>query len=229
MTDMKMHDPLSAFRKQTEEALRRALEETRISDATIVLEKPPEGMGDLGFPCFQLAKLLKKPPTDIAKDIASKVAPGGMIGSVDAEGGYVNFHVGFEELTKTTIAAALSAKECFGSGPPNGIRVLLEHTSVNPTGPIHIGRARNPIIGDTLARIMRLAGYEVVTEFYVNDVGRQVATMTWGVKNLSLDDKSEREKGDHRLVPYYREAHSRCDDDRKALEEVDALLLKLEH
>ncbi len=229
MTQTEQLDPLAAFRKDVEKALRAALCSVGASDAPIVLEKPPEGMGDVGFPCFPLAKVMKKSPAKIAEDIASKIAPDGMVDTVEANGGYVNFHVRFDRLAKATISAALAAKEGFGASPKKGVKVLLEHTSVNPTGPIHIGRARNPIIGDTLARIMRLAGYDVTTEFYVNDVGRQVATMTWGVKNLDIDAATERDKGDHKFVPYYREAHRRCDEDPKVLEEVNALLYNLEH
>ena len=229
MTQIEEHDPLAAFRRDAEALLRIALDAVGAGDTAIVLEKPPEGMGDLGFPCFPLAKVMKKAPVKIAEDIASRIAPEGMVEAVEAKGGYVNFHVRFDRLAQATISTALAARERFGSGPSRGVKVLLEHTSVNPTGPIHIGRARNPIIGDTLARIMRLAGYDVTTEFYVNDVGRQVATMTWGVKNLDISDEPERDKGDHRFVPYYREAHMRCDEDPKVLEEVNALLYKLEH
>ena len=229
MADEENLDPLRTFRREVQEALTGALDELGVRDAAMVLEKPPEGMGDLAFPCFALARTLRKAPGQIADDIASKITPRGMVEAVDASGGYVNFRVVFADLAEATMTAALSAKERYGEGPQKGVKVLLEHTSVNPTGPIHIGRARNPIIGDTLARTMRLAGYDVVTEFYVNDVGRQVATMTWGVKNLNIEGEPERDKGDHRYVPYYREAHRRCEEDPRALEEVDSLLYKLEH
>ncbi|UCE45181.1 MAG: arginine--tRNA ligase [Methanobacteriota archaeon] len=222
-------DPLEAFRNQVKEALEAALEAIGIDEEPVVLEKPPQGMGDLAFPCFQLARRLRRNPVDIAEAVASKIAAQGMIDSVKAKGGYVNLNVNSESLARAAISQALSAKDRFGAGSAKGVRVLLEHTSVNPTGPIHIGRARNPIIGDTLARIMRKAGYDVVTEFYVNDVGRQVATMTWGAKNLTINEKPERDKGDHRYVPFYREAHRRCDEEPEVLEEVDALLYKLEH
>ncbi|MDH3365066.1 MAG: arginine--tRNA ligase [Thermoplasmata archaeon] len=229
MTEIENHDPFAVFRREAERALSAALVEVGVDDTEIVLEKPPKGMGDLGFPCFPLAKILKMTPNKIAEDIASKITPNGTIDGVEAKGGYVNFHVRFDMLAKATISTALAARERFGSGPSKGVKVLLEHTSVNPTGPMHIGRARNPIIGDTLARIMRLAGYDVLTEFYVNDVGRQVATMTWGVKNLTIGDAPNGGKGDHRFVPYYREAHKKCEEDPKVLEEVNALLYKLEH
>ena len=81
----------------------------------------------------------------------------------------------------------LEKDEAYGSHPAKGIRVNVEHTSTNPTGPIHVGRARNPIIGDTLARCFKMCGYDTSTEYYVNDVGKQVVILTWGVNNLTED------------------------------------------
>ncbi len=222
-------DPLAAFREEVEVALRAALAKAGAPDADLALERPPQGMGDLAVPCFPLSKTLRKAPDAIADDIASAIAPGENIERAEAKGGYVNLFARFERLAERTLATALDEGREYGSGVHAGQRVLLEHTSVNPTGPIHIGRARNPIIGDTIARIMRLAGYDVTTEFYVNDVGRQVATMTWGVMNLDIDEEPERDKDDHRYVFYYREANRRCDDDPAVQDEVDRLLYELEH
>jgi arginyl-tRNA synthetase len=225
---MSGEDPFSSFKSEVDAALRSALSGLGVGASDMVLERPPEGMGDLAFPCFPLAKTLRKSPNDIAEEIASRLHPTGMIEKVETKGGYVNFHVSLDRLAGETLERVLSSRDRYGSGEPRGVKVLLEHTSVNPTGPIHIGRARNPIIGDTIARIMRLAGYEVTTEFYVNDVGRQVATMTWGVKNLDLDDEGS-EKDDHRFVAYYRGANERAEADPKVLSEIDGLLYNLEH
>ena len=90
-------------------------------------------------------------------------------------------------------------------------RVILEHTSANPNGPLHVGRARNPIIGDTLARIMRKAGWTVETQYYLDDIGKQVAILAWGQAHLQEADlpPAERDKVDHRLVRYYQVANQR--------------------
>src|SRR4030065_143082 len=65
-----------------------------------------------------------------------------------------------------------------------GIRVVLEHTSANPNGPLHVGHIRNSIIGDTLARVFRKAGYGLEVQYYVNDMGRQIAIVVWGFIHL---------------------------------------------
>jgi len=220
-------DPFKTFKEQTAKALSKALAELGI-EAEPTLDRAPEGMGDLAFPCFPLAKRVRRAPVTIAQEIASKIAPEGMIDRVEAKGGYVNFHVRFEDLAQSALEDAVARRDRFGMGEPKGVRILLEHTSANPTGPLHVGRARNPIIGDTVARILRMAGYDVTTEFYVNDVGRQVVIMTWGVKHLKLEQEPERDADHYRHVLFYQQANKRVEEDPEALEQVDQMLLKLE-
>ena len=96
--------------------------------------------------------------------------------------------------------------------------MLIEHTSANPNGPFHVGRARNAILGDTIVRLNRLYGNNVRSEYYVDDMGKQVAVLAWALKNLSEDDVeeilSDREpinkmwenKPDHARVRWYQAA-----------------------
>lgn len=221
-------DPFKTFKGQTVEALAEALAKLGVK-AEPTLERPPEGMGDLAFPCFPLAKTMRKAPNAIAQELASKVEPRGMMERVEAKGGYVNFYVRFEDLAQVALEDAVGRKDGFGKGDSRGVRILLEHTSANPTGPLHVGRARNPIIGDTIARVLRMAGYDLTTEFYVNDVGRQVVIMTWGVKHLRLEQEPERDADHYRHVLYYQQANRRVEEDPEAMRQVDEMLLKLEH
>lgn len=216
------------FREDVAKAVGAALKELGAGDE-FVLEKPPSGLADLAMPCFPLARKLRKAPDEIAKDVSARLLPVGMIERVEAKGGYVNFFVRFHEMAQTVLDEALAHKDRYGSGAPKNVRILLEHTSVNPTGPIHVGRARNPIIGDTLARILRHAGYDVTTEFYVNDVGRQVVIMTWGVKHLELNAEPERDKDDYRYVLYYQQANRMLEERPEVQKEVDEMLYRLEH
>lgn len=222
-------DAYQEFKREAARLVSDALR-TLGADVAVVLDKAPPGMGDLAFPCFPLAKSLRRAPEAIARDIASAARPGELVEKVEARGGYVNFTVKFDRLAQDAIASALSRKDAYGSpDTKKGIRVLVEHTSVNPTGPIHVGRARNPIIGDTLARILRRAGYDVTTEFYVNDVGRQVVTMTWGVKNIRVDKVPERDKDDYRYVLHYQAASQRLEENPELEKEIDEMLYRLEH
>ena len=73
-----------------------------------------------------------------------------------------------------------SVKEDYGKLEDKNRKIILEHTSANPNGPLHIGHIRNSIIGDSLARVLKSAGYDVETQYYVNDMGRQIAMIVWG-------------------------------------------------
>lgn len=185
------------------------------ADLKIVTEIPDNG-ADLAVPCFTFSKALRCAPQKIADDIASKIPAGNGITGVSSLNGYINFTADPVPIVSGVLREGVERKADFGRGAPTGIRVNVEHTSTNPTGPVHVGRARNPIIGDTLARCLRMRGHDVTTEYYVNDVGKQVVTLAWGVANtsdeeakaemMSSENPDERDKVDHRLVYCYRVA-----------------------
>jgi arginyl-tRNA synthetase len=174
---------------------------------------------------------MKRRPADIADELAKNIRPEGMIASVQAVNGYLNFKIDKNALINGTISEILARKEEYGRLPKKGKSINLEHTSTNPTGPIHVGRARNPIIGDTLARCLSGCGYDVTTEYYVNDVGKQVVILTWGIDNISKDDveKADREKADHALVAYYRLANKLMESRPEVSNEISSMLRKFEN
>eukprot|EP01029_Cantina_marsupialis_P008976 TRINITY_DN210656_c0_g1_i1.p1 TRINITY_DN210656_c0_g1~~TRINITY_DN210656_c0_g1_i1.p1 ORF type:complete len:372 (+),score=74.36 TRINITY_DN210656_c0_g1_i1:1704-2819(+) len=109
----------------------------------------------------------------IADELASKFEDSEMFEKVEAIKGFLNFKLSkkfLEQLSKD----ALTKKENFGKENPNGEKILLEYVSANPTGPLHIGHARGAILGDTIARVGRHLGYDIITEYYVNDAGAQM-------------------------------------------------------
>ena len=99
----------------------------------------------------------------------------------EAKGPYINFIFGSAYVNDTIRDAV---KPGYGNLPQKPARVVLEHTSANPNGPLHVGHIRNSIIGDTLARAFRKAGYRLEVQYYVNDMGRQIAIVVWGFDNL---------------------------------------------
>ena len=190
------------------------------------LEKPPEGMGDLALPLFEIAAVLKTDPGSIAHSLIDRGKKPSGVSKIERVGGYLNFCLDPAYLTEITLKGIMALREAYGtSTEKRGERIILEHTSANPNGPLHVGRARNPIIGDTIARVLRANGYDVTTEYYTNDSGMQVATMVWGNLNLHLNqDETIREKADHRYVRYYQEASKLT----PSIDEVRALLKKYE-
>ncbi|MEE9163572.1 MAG: arginine--tRNA ligase [Thermoplasmata archaeon] len=196
----------------------------------VPLELPAPQFGDLALPTHAYAKTARAPPPEIAAQFSEAMPPRGeYVSRHEPVAGYVNFHLDLGPFAEHTLGAILHASEDYGRSAPNGLRALVEHTSVNPTGPIHVGRARNSIIGDTLARLLDQTGYEVTREFLVNDSGRQVLTLLWGLDNLGEKDVEPpaREGEDYRLVRYYQKAMEAAKDPA-VTEEVDGLVRRLE-
>ncbi len=135
--------------------------------------------GEVALPCHRMAQAAKRPPDELASALAAAFPSSPLVRSVSSKGAYVNFRVDPDALARATLDLVLSRGNRYGHGEPAGPPVAVEHTSANPTGPFHIGRVRNGIIGDTLARILRASGTPVTTQYYVDDMGRQAAMVTW--------------------------------------------------
>ena len=198
----------------------------------IKLEVPPsEDMGDFAFPCFSLAPILKKSPTEIAKEISTRIEKTKWIEKTQTKDAYINFFLNRDNLNTQTLKTIINKKEKYGFLEKKNKKVIIEHTSANPNGPLHVGRARNPIIGDTVVRIFKAAGYEVESQFYVDDMGKQVATLAWGVNNLNPKDvpKSTSNKSDHENVGFYQLASKLKVDDEKVSEQISEIVRRCEH
>ena len=222
---------MDSFKSDVTEAVAAALKEMGAGDIAFQTEVPSVEGADLAVPCFTMAKALRKAPAVIAQELAGKITPKGSIASVSAVNGYLNFAMDQSIMVEGTLKDILEKDEAYGSHPAKGIRVNVEHTSTNPTGPIHVGRARNPIIGDTLARCFKMCGYDTSTEYYVNDVGKQVVILTWGVNNLTedqVDMTEDRDKTDHKWVAYYRLANKMMESDPAVQEEIADMLRRFE-
>ena len=167
--------------------------------------------GDFAIICFPAAKTLKKDPSWIATEIGKNLKDNDWVLSTETEKGYCNVTIDWNKIGKETILEIM--KSNYGEGNVKREKILIEHTSANPTGPFHMGRARNPIIGDSIARLLEYYGHNVSTEYYVNDTGRQAATLAFGVSNYKGNGKG---KKDHELVECYR----RASDDLKNSQDV---------
>jgi arginyl-tRNA synthetase len=172
---------------------------------------------------FKLAKEQKRKPIEVANEIAEKLEPIGYIGKIEVVNGYINFFAS-EEFLEDTINTILDTDENYGSLNLRG-KVLIEHTSANPDGPIHIGHMRNSIIGDSLARIFRKAGFDVTTHYYVNDMGRQIAIAVLGYRMFGLD---ESKKPDHAVVEAYVKANREIENNPDLEREVERLMIEYE-
>ena len=187
---MTVANPFAEFRSTCEAILREALKK-RFPEAevSLAMERPPVAeFGELSFSAFELAKLIGKKPLEVAEQVAKAVDLSGVrfVKSVRAAGGgYVNFYVNLAEFAELTLGSAVGLGEDYGFvGTVRPTRVIVEHTSANPIRPIHVGTARNSVLGDVLARILVARGHTVFRHYYVDDVGRQAAVIAYGYQKL---------------------------------------------
>ena len=144
----------------------------------IKFEEPPNPtMGDLATTvAFKLARMLKAPPVEIAQKLRDVIEIPSIFDRVETKGPYLNFYLDYKQFSKLLLNLV---DENYGMLEETGRKIILEHTSANPNGPLHIGHLRNAIIGDSIARVLRAAGFVVETQYYVNDMGRQIAMIVW--------------------------------------------------
>ncbi len=192
-------NPFADFRAECETVLREAL-------ATVLPEVKVEALplGKTSNPnfgqlassvCFELAKKLKQNPTVLSSKIADAVDTSKftLIAKAEPAGGYINFHVNFARFSELTLNSIQALSNQYGyvktQTPTN---IIVEHTSVNPLHPIHIGQARNPMIGDSIARILEQRGHKVSRHYYIDDVGRQSSVVAYGYEKLGRPAPTEK-------------------------------------
>lgn len=201
-------NPFAEFRNECEELLIKAINSVlpEHAVATIPFGKPANpNFGQLASSiCFTLAKLLKQKPADLASKLVQAVDKTKfvLVENVESVGGFINFSVDFAKFSALTFESIKEHGANYGfikTDSPK--KIIVEHTSVNPLHPIHIGQARNPMLGDALARILKCRGHDVSTHYYIDDVGRQSSVIAYGYAKLGCPIPSE--KADHYIGKIY--------------------------
>lgn len=197
-------------------------------DENFRLEFPPNPeLGDLtSTVSFILAKKLRKSPNLIAEELTSYIEVPEIFEKVEAVGPYVNFYIDYSKFSKKQLEKIDGE---YGHLPKVDEKIILEHTSANPNGPLHIGHIRNSIFGDSLNRLLKLAGREIETQYYVNDMGRQIAIIVLGITELGLKiEDQEEEKIDHKIGKVYFKANQALKEDDSLNQKVDLLIKEYE-
>jgi arginyl-tRNA synthetase len=152
------------------------------SEPTVVFEAPRRSeFGDVATNvAFGLAKGARRPPNDVAKTIIERaledVDVRATVAQATPAAGFINLRL-VPQFWQQTIALILHEGPAYGRGAPTSERVSLEFGSANPTGPLVVVQGRTLSIGDTLAHALRFAGFDVFTEWIVNDAGSQMETL----------------------------------------------------
>ncbi len=194
------------------------------------VEVPPNPeMGDYAFPCFKLAKTLRKSPPEIASDLKEKIEVGDEIASVEIEGGYLNFKVNSLLLVQSVLTEIDEKQENYGSSEiGNGKNIIVEYSSPNIAKPFHIGHLRNTIIGSSLYKIYQFLGYHVTGINHLGDYGTQFAKLIEGYKRWGEEyDFAENPIED--LTQIYVRISDLCKEDENVLEICRENFEKLEN
>jgi arginyl-tRNA synthetase len=160
-------------------------------ELSVVLEKPPRlEMGEAASPaCFELAKRLKKAPRAIAQEIAASLPKiAGIERVVVAGGGYLNAYFDRAALWQGLVEEQQVVPE---SWEQTTQKVIVEHTSINPNKAAHIGHLRNAVLGDTMVRLLRQAGREVIVQNYIDNTGVQVADVVIAFQHMERKSLTE--------------------------------------
>lgn len=193
------------------------------------VETPPdEKLGDLAFPCFPLAKVMRKAPPLIAKDLAESFSADEFIERVDAVGGYLNFFYNRSEFIVRTVTAARSAGEDWGkSDMGNGKTVLVEYSSPNIAKPFHIGHLFSTAVGNSLAKIYAFLGYDVQSLNHLGDWGTQFGKLISAYKHWGDPAKIEKDPIKE-LLKIYVKFHEEAEKDPALEDEARGYFKKLE-
>lgn len=193
------------------------------------VETPPdEKLGDLAFPCFPLAKVMRKAPPLIAQELSEKFSSDKYIERVDAVGGYLNFFYNRAEFITDTVLRARAAGEDWGkSDIGSGKTVLVEYSSPNIAKPFHIGHLFSTAVGNSLAKIYKFLGYDVQSLNHLGDWGTQFGKLIsaykrWGEEEVIAKDPI------NELLKIYVKFHEEAEKDPSLEDEARSYFKKLE-
>lgn len=166
----------------------------------LIIESISADKGDYSLPCFALAKELKQNPNLIATNICESVNCGGIVEKCEVVGGYVNFFLNKEKVSKSIIENFSGENFKYNEG--NNKTVCIDYCSVNLAKYMHIGHIKNSFLGESLARLFENAGYKVVRINYVGDYGTPYGKIIAGM-NMWGNEKEIEERGIDALQDYY--------------------------
>ncbi len=204
---------------------------TGMNEAELVsyIEIPPDSsMGDYAFPCFRLAKAMRKAPAAIAAELKDKLALPAGITRAEAAGGYLNFFEDRAGAAAATIMRTLNEGDNYGhSSEGQGRNVCVEFSSINIAKPFHIGHLPSTAIGNSLNRIYKALGYNTIAINHLGDWGTQfgkmiVAYKKWG-GGKPIEQSTVRE-----LVKLYVRFHEEAERDESLNDEARAWFRKIE-
>lgn len=218
------------FKEKIAELLAGAIDGLRVEEIQDMLEIPTDSkLGDYAFPCFRLAKTLRKAPPMIAAGLAEKLQGQELFEKVENVNAYVNLFLSRKQFLKEVLADVAEKQERYGSSDlGQNKKVLVEFSSPNIAKPFHIGHIRSTVIGNSIYKIHDFLGYDAVRINHLGDYGTQFGKMIvsyrrWGNE---ADVNNEPIKT---LLGYYVKFHEEAEKDPTLEDEARTVFSKLEN
>ena len=217
------------YRQLIAETIAPCVEGLENSEIRELIEVPADSkMGDYAFPCFKLAKLLRKAPPMIAKSIAEQIAAADMFEKVESVNAYVNMFISRDAFIDDVVKEVITKGDAFGSSDIGaGRKVIVEYSSPNIAKPFHIGHIRSTVIGNSIYKIYDFLGYDAFRINHLGDYGTQFGKMIcayrhWGNKEDVINEPIKT------LLSYYTKFHVEVETHPELDDEAREIFAKLE-
>lgn len=185
---------------------------------------PKVELGDFAYPCFDLARELKKSPAEVSGELAAKINDNLVAGSIILKavsvGPYLNIFIKPEILNEAILTADLKSKK-------SKEKIMIEYSAPNPFKSFHIGHFRNTALGDGLKRIFEFSGVKVIAANLLNDSGMHVAKCLWAYLKYFQDQEPKESRGEW-LGEIYAKACKLSEENEENMKEVETAHLKIE-
>lgn len=207
------------YTKLIAEKIKKTGIEITIEELEKYIEIPPQSeMGDFAFPCFRLAKTLRKSPVAIATEIKENLQPDEYIKKIEEKAGYLNFYINNEKLAEEVLKQIDEEKYEYGKEKvSNGKTVLVEYSSPNIAKPFHIGHLRTTLIGNSLYNVYKYLGYNTIGINHLGDYGTQFGKMIEAYKMWGNEYNLE-EDPINKMMDMYVRINTLCKEDEEVLE-----------
>lgn len=183
--------------------------------------------GDYAFPCFRLAKELKKAPQIIANEIKEKIEIEEPVEKIEIAGGYLNFYINKETITKQVLKQ-IEEQENYGKSTiGNGKNIVIDYSAPNIAKPFHIGHLRSTVIGAALYNIYKQLGYNTIGINHLGDYGTQFGKLIEGYKMWGKEYDIEKDPINE-LTKIYIRINEECKNDENILKACRNNFKKLE-
>ncbi|MEE9410604.1 MAG: arginine--tRNA ligase [Candidatus Heimdallarchaeota archaeon] len=176
---------------EIEEKICSIIKEKHGIEPNLIWSKPPSSeLGDLSIPLFNIAKKLDLSPSELGDMLVKEFSFKDLVEKTEFRDGFFNVFFNKNRFVQHTLHNIIDQTKYGQSSEKASERIIIEHTSSNPTGPLHVGNFRGSVLGDVLGRLFRFLGAAVNFRYYINDLGRQIAPLVIGY-DLLKEEKAE--------------------------------------